>query len=500
MDILAYRLCDEISGILIFLMLVFSPWALGTTQVWSIQTMNSAGYALAVLLLIKWFIRNVKGFRAMRWDDSSTRIKSTGDARDTTATLLTRLLAGITLFILGYCLVAALNAGATYHPENKWFEYHEHVDWLPHSFDSQRTWFHFWMYLGLAGAFWSIQDWLLGMTSDETRSVRNRAEDSSNAPTGGLPSRLRALVWLLCINGALLGVEGIVQRASGSDNLLFLVHPHVNPEGITQFGPYAYRSNAAQYFNVLWPVCLGFWWRLQRSGGLRGGAHHALLACAAIMAACPLISSSRGSALTAATMIVLSLVYLITTSLPGFEQRRAGNQNSGKTVALLTLFFLLALGLGWYFGWDTLAPRMEQLGEGFDGREAMYTAARPMTADYPWLGTGPGTFATVFQFYRFSNATYWPEQLHNDWLETRITFGWIGLALVLAALACIFLRRLMPGQIRAGRHFIFLGWLALVGCLVQAVFDFPLQIHSILFLFLVICAILFNVSGRTAHR
>ena len=36
---------------------------------------------------------------------------------------------------------------------------------------------------------------------------------------------------------------------------------------ITQFGPYAYRANASQYFNLLWPVCLGFWWTLNRSFG-----------------------------------------------------------------------------------------------------------------------------------------------------------------------------------------------------------------------------------------
>lgn len=500
LDILSYRICDELSGLLIFLMLVFSPWALGTTEAWSIQIMNRAGYALAVLLLIKWFIREVKGFPALRWDECSSRVRGADEPYSPTRNSVARILAAITLLLLAYCLMAALNAGATYHPETKWFEYHHYISWLPHSFDSQRSWFYFWMYLGLAGTFWAVQDWLCGMTTTEERSVRTQADNASAPSTGVLPARLRALLWLLCLNGAVLGVEGIIQRAAGSDNLLFLVHPHVNPEGVTQFGPYAYRSNAAQYFNLLWPVCLAFWWRLQRNGGLRNRAQPALLLCAAIMAACPFIASSRGSALTAATMIILAVAYLAFSSLPGFERRPSESQHGGKTISLLTLFFSVALGLGWYFGWDTLAPRMEQLGEGFDGREAMYAAARPMAADYPWLGTGPGTFATAFQFYRFSNATYWPEQLHNDWLETRITFGWIGMALALAALACVFLRRLVPGQIRAGRRFIFLGWLALIGCLVQAIFDFPLQIHSILLLFLVISAILFNVSGRRPHR
>ena len=39
-------------------------------------------------------------------------------------------------------------------------------------------------------------------------------------------------------------------------------------------------------------------------------------------------------------------------------------------------------------------------------------------------------------------------------------------------------------------------WVALVGCLVHARYDFPFQIYSILFLFLTICALLFNLSRR----
>ena len=310
-----------------------------------------------------------------------------------------------------------------------------------------------------------------------------------------LPGRLRQLLWLLCINGALLGVECIVQRASGSSKLLFLIQPLVNPEGESQFGPYHYRSNAAQYFNLLWPVCLGFWWTLHsrvqspKSKVQSRLAHHVLLLCAAIMAACPIISTSREGALVAAGMLVLAVIFLAVFGR-GFRNR------TRIPFGMLGFFLVLALALGWYFGWSSLEPRMEQIGEGYNYREAMYDAAKPMAADYPIYGTGPGTFATVFQLYLVSPSTYWPEQLHNDWLETRITFGWAGMALLLAALACVALRWFVPGGIRGGRRFVVLIWLALAGCLLEARFDFPFQIHSILFLFLVFCAVLFSMSRR----
>jgi len=164
--------------------------------------------------------------------------------------------------------------------------------------------------------------------------------------------------------------------------------------------------------------------------------------------------------------------------------------------ACLVLFFSGALVLGFALGWKTLKPRMAHLNEGFGIRAQMYELARPMARDYPLFGTGPGTFETVFQLYRPATDTYWPAQLHNDWLETRITFGWFGMALLLAALACVVLRWFARGGIHGGRRFVLLLWLALGGCMLRARFDFPFQIHSILFLFLVLCAALFCLTRR----
>jgi O-antigen ligase len=329
------------------------------------------------------------------------------------------------------------------------------------------------------------------MTSAEERRALAAGKDDIGKSVPLLPARLRTLLWLLCVNGAVLGIEAIIQRASGTDKLLFVAETHENREGVAQFGPYAYRSNAAQYFNLLWPLCLGFWWTLQRAGGSRAKTHHWLLLFAAIMAACPIISSSRGGALVAAGILVLALIYLGLTGLFG----RAGDGSiRWSPVLLLLLFVLVTLSLGWYFGWSSLAPRMEQVGEGYQDREAMFEAARPMAKEFPIFGTGPGTFATVFQLYMYSTETYWPEQLHNDWLETRITFGWLGFSLLLAALACIAVRWFVPGGVRGSRRIVVLGWLGLAGCLVHALFDFPFQVHSTLFLFLVICAILFGLS------
>ena len=89
----------------------------------------------------------------------------------------------------------------------------------------------------------------------------------------------------------------------------------------------------------------------------------------------------------------------------------------------VVLFFAAAASTGLWFGWDKLGQRLKDAEEGVRGREATFQIARKIAADFPVFGTGPGTFEPVFPLYRESLDEYWPKQLHNDWLETRITLG-----------------------------------------------------------------------------
>jgi len=485
-DVQLYRLADDASGVLILFMAVFGPWALGTTQPWSILTMNFCGNLLGGLLIFKILIRRIKNYPAPRWDSillEDKEIKARTQARTAI-----KVLGWLTFALLLFCLISGLNGAATYSPLKHFFTYHTYRNWLPHSFDSSRTLACFWMYLGLAASFWSARDWLLGRTEKEEINLRHQSV--RGVPT--LPGRLRVLLWVLAISGALLGFEAIVQRAMDSDKLLFTVQPVVHEKGDAQFGTYAYRSNAAQYFNLLWPICLGTWWLVRRKG--RRNDHFFVLA-AAIMAACPIISTSRGSAGVAVAMLVVMGMLLVGGEIQSFS-RFGSSPRRWRNLILTAFFFVLAIALGWYFGWEKLASRLDQSGDDItSGRAQMYADAWPMANDYPVFGTGPGTFGTVFQLYRVSTSTYWPEQLHNDWLETLITFGWTGLLLALTALGCVAMAGLF-----APRRFIWFSGLSLVGCLIQASFDYPLQVHSILFLFLLIAAMLTALGSMARSK
>jgi len=455
----ALEILDVCTEGLLFAMIAFSPWAFGTTQAWSIHWMNTGGYALGFLLVAK-----ISLGRGMPWR------RATGTARFIAAALF-----GLTLCILGYVLVSAMNAEFTYIAQELRLEPHAYVKWLPHSLNRGASWQVFWNWLALAGVFWAAHDWLRADT----------AIDGSRR-TG----RLRRLIFVLAVNAALVALEGILQRNSGTSKLLWFQATRENPTADAQFGPYAYRANAAQFFNLIWPVALGLWWHWHSQRQRRTERHHWLLPCVMLLVAGALVSMSRGG--VAAAILQAGACGLVLFSRGKF---------SARARLSIALVFAATIAAAFYFEGDQLMERVRNsAGDPLGGRTETYRLAARMAKDYPWFGVGPGAYASVFQLYRDSPRDYWPAQLHNDWLEYLITFGRAGCALFLAAGILIAWRWFAPGGLRTHPAFPVFVWIALGGCLLHARFDFPLQIYSIQFVFVLLCAVLFSISRRTPTR
>lgn len=279
--------------------------------------MNVGGYLLGALLAAKGLIRRRTGYRPLRWN--ATQPAWTG-----------RLLAGLTALVLLWCLVSALNARATVDPVTlRLHERSDFVAWLPHSFDAPSTWFTFWTTLGLAGTFWAARDWLTQLTRRERHLLRQARESttaSSASPTGEipvcrgphfLPQRLKRLLGVLCVNGALVALVGIAGTLRPSEYILGLF-PHPTRQG-GFFGPFWYRNNGAQYLNLLWPVCLALWHavylRAADSGHflrrLSNSPALALVPCLGFMTAAPFVTTSRGGTLISLLVMAACLGVLL---------------------------------------------------------------------------------------------------------------------------------------------------------------------------------------------
>jgi O-antigen ligase len=458
-------------------MVVFSPWAFGTTQPWSIKAMNIAGYALGALLLTKWVARHLFGWQPERWGAANP----SGWAKWNI-----RLLAAGTIAALAYCLISALNERARFVPAQGDFQYREALTWLPHSYNGPITWEALQKYLALALTFWAVRDWLLTRSRAEKRPEGGRSESRHR-----IPSRLKRLLWVLCLNGAVLALEGLIQRADGTTKLLWLVEPSINRTPDAQFGPYAYRSNGAQYLLMLWPVALGFWWMLYRSaqhdrkaGRLR--LHNYLIPCILVTAIAPLASLSRAAVLIGAASVAAAMLILLIL----------GSRASLKIVLAAALLLVAAAFVGTGMEWELLSSRFGQ-GPDDSGRIKIWQTTWKMYHDHPAFGSGPGTFSSIHYFYQTEEGLDWPAQAHCDWLEVLATFGWVGSSLVWTTLLLALVAPFAGARIRVPRVFIALLLLSLGTCLAFAAVDFPLMIYSILFEFILLGSLLTCVSHES---
>jgi O-antigen ligase len=464
-----HRTCDGLTEFLLYAMVVFSPWAFGTTQEWAIRVMNRGGYLLGLLLLVKVLSRRITGWRPERWGSPQ-------------ASFITRALVVCTAAVLGYCALSGLNWRATFIEAELQFQYRAAITWLPHSYNRAATWHLFWSYLALALDFWAIRDWLL------TKPPEELGKETAARGAAAIPRRLRRLLWVLGINGALLALEGLSQRALGSSKLLWIIEPRINKSPEAQFGPYAYRSNAAQYMLMLWPLILGFWWMLGRAlHGRPARFRNHLLPCVLVMAMVPLASLSRAA-------VVIGLASILAAIFAGL---RFGERKRGALAWGISALLAAGLFLGTYTEWGLLGRRFED--PTLDsGRREIWKNTWKIAEDLPLYGAGPGAFDAVYFLYRPSLKDAWVAQAHNDWLEFLATFGIVGCVLLISGLGLVLVSPHVENRVPVPRVFLWLLGLGLVNGLVFAAMDFPFQIYSLVFLFLVLCAVLTCVSRN--HR
>jgi hypothetical protein len=131
-----YQSADHASGLFLLLGLVFAPWPFGTTLSWSIGVMNSIGFLLIGLVGLKALI-------GWKTDYKPTRCRAGAGHR-----WPARTLAVLTVVILGYVLLSAINSRALIHYAKSGpfegasgvkIEYLNPVPWLPQSYDRKVT-------------------------------------------------------------------------------------------------------------------------------------------------------------------------------------------------------------------------------------------------------------------------------------------------------------------------------------------------------------------------
>ena len=475
-----HKLADKMTEILIYFMVIFSPWAFGTTEPWSIWTMNISAYALGILLVTKWITRLATKYNPNPEPDKNERSPRQNRLRLIQKTC-TILLAGSMFLLLAYILTSAINARASFNFDTKEYTYFEGVNKnLPHSYDARGTWFLFWQYLGLLILFWASRDWFAGAKLTKYSVSLN--------------PRLKRLLLLLCLNGGALALECILQRIYFGDQrgkLLFLIEPTINIANTAQFGPFAYRSNAASYINLIWPIGVGLLIQMGRENLVYGkkrignGPELLLIPCIILAASGPIISSARGG-----TLVMIGLLILVAVSMPFVKVR------SKPLVFLASIALIACLGNAYYLGWEKLEPRLTNIfTDSMNSRIQIYETTLKMVDDYGRFGSGPGSFEAIVQFEMGGILSQWSSWVHNDYLEFYLTFGKAGGALICLILFTLSASATLHLFFKPQKIVTWFGLMSLLGVGIHAALDFPLQTLSIL---IPIC-ILTTMTSQRSH-
>ena len=452
---------DKLIEILIYFIIIFSVWAFGTTENWSIWVVNITSYVLGILLCLKSYISYAKYRNKFIYTKKQQ-------------TILKISLYSAFLLLL-YIFTSATNSRAQFDASTKIYSYSEtYIKYLPHSYDSNLTWNLFSQYLAYIIIFWAVISWLT---------------DRGNY------NRLRKLIFVISINAGLLAMIGLFQKylyTVPSNKLLFLIEPSFNNHHSYQFSSFAYRTNAASYFNMIWPIALGYYiysnqYNLNRVIG--NNANIILLPITFILATSSFLTSSRAGGLIMIMLMLLIFVYSI------YRYRYLRETNTTINITLL-----LILGISLYLGWSPFSKRINNfVNDKMSNRIEIYDKTMTMIDNYvlsnnspaPY-GSGPGTFSTVYYFEMTDDNKFWHLWAHNDYLEFLLTFGIPGFLLILTIYITIFYATFNKEL----TMFKFNLYLSLLSIIIVAMFDFPFQVQSIYIMFVIILAILLYISSN----
>jgi len=227
------------------------------------------------------------------------------------------------------------------------------------------------------------------------------------------------------------------------------------------FGPFVYPNTLAGFLIVAFAPVLAWIWVRARGWDTRV-KWIALVFAAGVMLFCLLLTGSRGG-LAAFSVMVLTVLWCV---LP-----QGGRRASGP-IALLVVVLGLVVALARHGG-------LLHFGTGsLEARTDYWRGAVRIIKDHPWLGTGPGTFGSIYPMYKTA-STEEAEIVHNNFLQMWSDSGVLAFvafaALWIVAVWDSFrLARQRPGDVAAAA---IAG--ALVGWTVHGLVDFELYVPGV---------------------
>ena len=311
----------------------------------------------------------------------------------------------------------------------------------------------------------------------------------------------RQRLWItLASTGLSIVILGLAQRITDAPSIFWDVEHNI---GWTFFGVFRYHANAGAFINLVLPLISS----LALSAFLRKGNEKQSafwILAALITASSGFVNVSR-AANVICTLLLTGISVLLALVITRHKKIKIWKIRTSITVGILILAGTLAYSFGiekTYLRWQSDSWRIFR---GDAGRaqayEIMIRSAIPTAGAW---GFGPGTFEQMFNIHRAQiHSTLQGRWVmgHSDALQTPMDWGWTGAA----AWSLLLCGGLISGLIstkkfwRQDRDASVLSAacvFSLIGVMLHALVDFPLQIASLQLFTLMITSILWGNSSR----
>lgn len=158
-------------------------------------------------------------------------------------------------------------------------------------------------------------------------------------------------------------------------------------------------------------------------------------------------------------------------------------------ISMLVIDILIVSSL---FGLKQVQQRIEQTNLTQESRDEVVTDALPLLSQYGVIGTGGGTFYTVYPQVQSESIQHFYDHAHNEYLQFAIEFGIVGAAII--AMLVLLCAKSALSAMRHRRHPLprgtaFATFMAVIGMALHSTVDFPLQAPANTAIFIILLAL-----------
>ena len=300
------------------------------------------------------------------------------------------------------------------------------------------------------------------------------------------------LLTVVFLTGVFESLYGMFEFFSGHHHILYL-------KGITAVtGTFINRNYFAGYLLMVIPLSMGFLvsreafygrrfqgWR-QRLSSLDGKT---------LLIGFGIIVMVLGLIFSASRMGIISLLVSFTLISILFKTPQKGKGVSKTTLLILGLALLWAV----WIGLDAVIGPFFNVSEDLKWRRTVWENTLKVVKDFPILGSGLGTFGQIFPMYKSFHMRRFVSHAENDFLQLASEVGLIGVGVLFILFTFLFLKAVSGvramSMTDSGRYVGIGGLVGILALMFHSVVERNLQVPGNAFLFTFLWALVLRIGS-----